>query len=375
MDLRKFFKEITDPRHPDKQTYPFEYLMLIAICAAMAGIDSYAGIEDYAETHKEFFDSYFKTPYVPRHDTFIRLFQGIDINEFEQWFRLKTQELIDFIERHNLPLVQEIKHMAIDGKTVRNSGFLTPYHIVTAWRSDYKLAVAQVKVEEKSNEITAIPTLLDAFDTLKDTVITIDAMGCQIDICEKIISKNGDYIIAVKENQPTLFMHVQAQIEEDFKQAYSTCSTEDKGHGRREKRWCAAQTVNLTKFDFKQWPGIKAIFAVDADVYQKKKGQEKRTQSTRYFVSSKAFEANEALSFIRNHWGIEVNLHWCLDVSFNEDNACCQRDNATINMNLLRKFALNILTLDKEKKSMTAMFRRCMNPHQPIKILRKFYDA
>jgi predicted transposase YbfD/YdcC len=392
MDLKIFFEGITDPRSAINQVYPFEYLMLISLCAALAGIDSYADMEEYAETHKEFFDMYFDMPYVPRHDTFLRLFQDINMQEFENWFRVKTSELIHFIEHEAPPITPtlsdlkalnpHIKHLAIDGKTVRNSGFSNSYHIVTAWRSDHKLAIAQVKVAEKSNEITAIPVLLDTFPTLKDTVITIDAMGCQTDICEKIIQNDGDYIIAVKENQPTLFTHTQMQMEEDFETAYSTCATENKGHGRHEKRWCTAQLVNEDKFDYKQWPGIKAIYAVDADVQQKKKGIEKNTQSTRYFVSSKALQADEALAIIRSHWGIEINLHWCLDVSFNEDMACCQRENAVINMNVLRKFALNTLNVyknrllpGKEKKSMTRMFRYCMNPKKPITILDKLYRA
>ena len=385
MNIEKLFEGITDPRTKDNQTYPFECLMLIAVCAIMSGTDSFMGIEDYAETHKDFFDSYFNLTYTPTHDTFNRLFQALDINEFEVWFRKKSVALIAFIEFDNPPvctkinektgLLENLKHLAVDGKTVRNSGFLKAYHIVTAWCADHKISIGQLKVEEKSNEITAIPVLIDSLETLKDTVVTIDAMGCQREICEKIIEKKGYYIIAVKDNQPTLFENVRFQIEEEFEAAYERCTTENKGHGRIEKRWCTAQEVDHTKFDFRDWPGIKTVYAVDSDILQKKRGAEKRHLATRYFVSNVKLSAQEALEKIRGHWGIEINLHWCLDVSLNEDGACIQLENSVVNFNVLRKFALNTLGIVKGKKSMVSMFRHCALPANSIKILSKFFNA
>jgi predicted transposase YbfD/YdcC len=385
MDIKKLFEGLTDPRAKDNQTYPFECLLLIAVSAIMSGIDSFTGIEDYAETHKSFFDSYFKLTYTPTHDTFNRLFQILDINEFEAWFRIKSKVLIAFIEANNPPglatfdkktgQISRLKHIAIDGKTVRNSGFLKAYHIVTAWRVDHKIAIGQIKVEEKSNEITAIPVLIESLQSLDNTVVTMDAMGCQREICEKIIAKKGSYIIAVKENQPRLFENVRAQIEEEFETAYENCMTENKGHGRIEKRWCTAQDVDHKKFDFRNWPGIKTIYAIDSDILQKKRGVEKRHLATRYFVSNVKLSAEEALEKIRGHWGIEINLHWCLDVSLNEDGACIQLENAVVNFNVLRKFALNTLGVVKGKKSMVSMFRHCALPTNSINILDKFFHA
>jgi predicted transposase YbfD/YdcC len=347
----------------------------------MAGNDSFVGIEDYAVAHKAFFDGYFGVKYIPKHDTFNRLFQTLCPHELEAWFRKQSPILIQFIEQNNLPIVSEIpanvkkRHIPIDGKTVRNSGVDTAYHIVTAWCSTYKITLGQIKVAEKSNEITAIPHLIESMD-VKDAVITIDAMGCQRAICEKIIEKEAHYIIAVKDNQPTLFSAVIDQIEEDFNKAYSRCETENKGHGRKEFRQCLAQSYNPKKFNGNEWPGLTTLYCVDSDVTRKKKnGDTKRSMMTRYFVSNVKLDAAQALEMIRNHWGIEVNLHWCLDVSFNEDGACVVLENAVINGNIFRKYALNVHQAVKEKRSMKTMFRSCGNPMNAIKILDKIYDA
>jgi predicted transposase YbfD/YdcC len=247
--------------------------------------------------------------------------------------------------------------------------------VVTAWCSNYKITLGQIKVAEKSNKITAIPLLIDSMD-VKDAVITIDAIGCQREICEKIIKKEGHYIIAVKDNQPTLFSHVMSQIEEDFDEAYSICKTDNKGHGRKESRQCFAQSFNSKKFNGNDWPGLTTIYCVDSDVTRKKKnGDPKRSMMTRYFVSNIRLDADQALEIIRNHWGIEVNLHWCLDVSFNEDGACVVLENAVINGNIFRKYALNVHQLVKEKRSIKTMFRLCGNPMNAIKFLDKIYDA
>lgn len=374
MDITNLFEELTDPRDQSGQIYPFENLMLMAVCAAFAGIDSFVGIEDYASTHKDFFDQFFKTSYFPRHDTFNRLFGALDMVEFEQWFRKKAQAVVDFVSTHN-PNPSFFNHIAIDGKTIRNSGFTKPYHIVTAWLATNKIALGQVKVDEKSNEITAIPELIAALD-LEKTVVTSDAMGCQRQICKDIIAKGGHYLIAVKDNQPTLFENVIAQIEETFEKGHSQTFATNKGHGRHEKRWCLVMNADKESYNFRDWPGIKSIIAVDSDVVKTdRSGKKKHSQATRYFVSSTVMEADQALEIIRAHWGIEINLHWCLDVSFEEDTAGVQLENAAINLSVLRKFSLNSLTAVKGKKSLRSMFRYCMAPQNAIKILNNIYDA
>lgn len=346
--------------------------MCMAVCALMAGIDSFVGMDDYAKIHKAFFDGYFNHIYTPSHDTFRNLFRDLNMQEFETWFRKTAEQLKSFMDKANFPSSgNRRKHYALDGKTVRNSGIEKPLHIVTAWLSGYGISMGQVTVDEKSNEITAMPKLLKELD-IKGAVITSDAMGCQQELCSLIIENGGDYIIAVKENQPTLYHNVVAQIEETFEFAYSEHMTKEKGHGRIEMRKCLVMEKNEEDYNFKNWPGLKTMICVDTDVTRKnKKGEQKRSLMTRYFISSMKLDALEALDIIRAHWGIENKLHWCLDVSLNEDKACILEENAVVNINILRKFVFNIFTSLKEKTSFPSMFRQCMAPQNAIKFLIK----
>lgn len=381
MDLTYLFDGLTDPRAKDNQKYSFHYLMLITLCATLSGIDSCVGIQDYAEAYVDFFSSYFKTPFTPRHDTFLELLSKLDNQEMEVWFRKRTRDILMFVQNHSPPTTapspknkvktHKYRHFCIDGKTIRNSGYNNPFHIVSVWFADQEIVCGQEKVAEKSNEITAIPTLVESFDFPDHSIISIDAMGCQVDICQKIIDKGADYVISVKENQPTLFMSTLSQIEEE--NHHSLCYTENKGHGRVEKRWCTAMAVDQKKRDFKGWPGIQAIYAVDADVLTKRRTKETRSLTTRYFVSSVLLPAEDMLTIIRNHWGIETKLHWRLDVTTNEDEACIQDETTAVNVNKLRKFSFNLLNPLKEKNSMASMFRKCGNPTHAIKILDKYF--
>jgi len=267
----------------------------------MAGIDSFVGMDDYAKIHKDFFDRYFNHFYTPTHDTFRKLFRDLDVQEFESWFRRKAEQLKNFMDNSNLIANTRRRHFALDGKTVRNSGIERPFHIVTAWLSGHKISMGQVAVDEKSNEITAMPKLLSTLD-ISGAVITSDAMGCQSELCSLIIEKGGDYIIAVKENQPTLYNNVVAQIEETFESAASQCTLNEKGHGRTETRTCLVMEKNEKDFNFKAWPGLKTLICVDSDVVRKnKKGEEKRSLMTRYFISSLKLDAAETLDIIRAH--------------------------------------------------------------------------
>ena len=381
INLVEFFDGLTDPRAKDNQKYPFEYLMLIALCATLAGIDSCVGIADYAETHEPFFSAYFNLRYTPRHDTFLNILSRLDPAEMEIWFRKRTDDILKIISlmpkseeaESKKSSSEEINYQQVcfDGKTIRNSGFLNPFHVVSAWYENMGLVLGQEKVSDKSNEITAIPALIESLELPKNALITIDAMGCQREICQTIINKGADYIIAVKENQPTLFLNTIAQIEEEFEKAQSIYHSQNKGHGRIEKRNCIAMLPDSEKYDFKDWPGLKAIYAVDSDVITKRRGKEKRTLATRYFVASALISAEGALGYIRKHWGIEVKLHWRLDVVMNEDHACIQEEMAALNMNRLRKMALNIINLIRGKTSVASINRKCMNPSYSIEFLEK----
>ena len=379
-----FFEGLTDPRAKDNQQYPFEYLMLMALSATLAGIDSCVGIADYAETHASFFSSYFKLSYTPRHDTFLYILSKIDQEEMEAWFRKRANDILKIASctpvseetqsKKSTPKKIKYQQICIDGKTIRNSGFTNPFHVVSAWYENAGIGLGQEKVSDKSNEITAIPKLIESLEFPKNTLISMDAMGCQKEICQKIIDREADYIIAVKENQPTLFLSTLAQIEEDFENAESMYQSKNTGHGRIEKRHCVAMSADNLKYDFKDWPGLKAIYAVDSDVITKRRGKEKRTFATRYFVASALMSAEDGLEYIRSHWGIEVKLHWRLDVVMNEDQACIQEEAAAINMNKLRKMALNMLNTTRGKTSVASMTRKCMNPSQTIKIFDNLFN-
>lgn len=378
-NLRDFFLGLTDPRVPDNQQYPFEYLMLMALCACMAGIDSCVGIADYAETYASFFSSYFKLPYTPRHDTFLEILSRIDSQEMEKWFRNRTGDIIKLRSQIPIPETKNKKkkssskyqQVCIDGKTIRNSGFNNPFHIVSAWYENHEIVLGQEIVADKSNEITAIPKLIDSIELPENTIVSMDAMGCQREICQRIIDKGANYIVAVKGNQPTLFFNTLFQIEEDYEKAHSTHQSENKGHGRLEKRHCVAMGVDPENYDYNDWPSIQAVYAVDSDVITKRKGKEKRSLTTRYFVSNILLPAEEMLGIIRSHWGIEVKLHWRLDVVMNEDGACIQEEMAAVNINKLRKMSLNILNTVRGDKSLASMNRTCMNPDNSINILNK----
>lgn len=238
--------------------------------------------------------------------------------------------------------------VAIDGKTVRGvaSAFgKSPLHIVSAFCKNNMLTLCQEKVNDKSNEITAIPSLIDLLD-LNNCVVTIDAMGCQKEIAEKIRDKKGDYILQVKDNQKDL----KEQIEKLFNLQNPTNehTERDTGHGRMEKRVCRV-IDNLIFLDGKQdWKDLKTIVEIKSEIYQKKSG--KKSESVRYYISSEVANSKQMAQDIRSHWSIENNLHWNLDVIFKEDLQLKRKGNSTENFNMVLKLALGLLDAEKTKK-------------------------
>lgn len=372
MNVKSLFEGLSDKRSQTQQLYSFDSLLLMSMCAIMAGEDSFTGIADYAETNKHIFDQYFDLPlFTPTHDTFNRLFDALDPTEFDQWFVTYTKTIAAYCESTN-PKDKGIKHQAIDGKTIRNSSSKgSPLHVVSAWCSRNRLVLCQTKVDEKTNEIKAIPLLLDMLD-LENTVTTIDAMGCQREICELIQHKKGDYVIALKENQRTLYRDVKDYFDQVHAFSHAKFEHNDKGHGRIEQRICTVtDDIEWLKEDHK-WPGLRTIARVESTIEFK----DKTTSSTRYFISSLCPSAAQHLDIIRSHWGIENNLHWSLDCTFNEDGACVRRENAALNLSTARKIALNALSaLKEEKSSVRSIQRKCWNPINAYKFLLKFYDA
>jgi predicted transposase YbfD/YdcC len=266
------------------------------------------------------------------------------------------------------------KIISLDGKTIRNSDSKNPLHIVSAWCSSNQLTLAQYKVGSKSNEIIAIPEVLKLLD-LENKIITIDAIGCQRNICEQIVEANGDYLIAVKGNQKTLFEDVKEYFTDKESLAnYDSWSEYDKGSGRIEERHCfAIDNIEWLQKQH-QWPGLKSI----AMIRSKRIKKDKTTEDVRYYISSLVANAEISCKTARTHWGIENSLHWRLDVVFNEDKCCITNDNAAENMDIVRKWALNILqkVKDKPDQSIKGLQRKSAISFKHLsKIVKKIFHA
>lgn len=339
--LRTIFGQIPDFRRSHGQLHDLEEILLVGIISVICGADSWNEIEDYAHAKEDFLRTFLDLDNgIPSHDTFNRVFSNIDPIRFEACFIEWVGELAQ---------LQPREVIAIDGKTIRGakaSGKKSPVHMVSAWADENQLVLGQVKVNEKSNEITAIPKLLELL-SIDNTIVTIDAMGCQKDIAKAIIDQKADYILAVKENQPQLYESVKDEFR--FAKDVAFDLSEDMGHGRIETRKCSI----ITDFQFIEasdsWENLQTIIKIESKREFKNTDKSPET-STRYYISSLKADAIDFQKAIRSHWGIENKLHWSLDVSFNEDASRKRIKNATQNFSILNKIALNLLKREKSRK-------------------------
>lgn len=332
---------LKDHRRIDKGNirHSLPEIFFLTLSAVVSGCNTWETIAEFGKLKLDWLRKYFPYTYgIASHDTLGAFFSAFDRKTFGEFFMEFTQKLSQ----------KDARVVAIDGKTVRGVASKfgdEPLHIVSAFCTTNRLTLGQETVHEKSNEITAIPTLLDLLD-LKNCVITIDAMGCQKDIAAKIIAKNADYILQVKDNQKDL----KIQIEKIFniQDTQSECITRDIGHGRIEKRMCSA-IDQLTFLDGKEeWVKLKTVVRIQSEVYQKK--TEQKSESTRYYITSLAANAKQLAEDIRMHWAIENNLHWSLDVVFKEDFALKRKGNSTENFNMIVKLALGLIEAETSKK-------------------------
>lgn len=332
--FKKYFEDVDDPRSTRNQRHPFVTLIGTTFMSVLSGIDSFSGIQDFVEMNFEELRKYFEFPAgVPSHDTYQRFWDAILPSQFEKSFHEFTKSLEHVTG----------KVINLDGKTIRNSGHQKPLHIVSAWCQTNQLVLAQEKVDTKSNEITAIPKILDLLD-LKDRIITIDAIGAQRDICNKIIEQEGHYVISLKTNQGNLHNDVQLFLK-DQKNHQMINENNDKGHGRIELRTSIVTHDIDWLQELHNWPGLKSIGRIESRILKK----EKETTQLRYYISSLTLDAEQLNDIARKHWSIENQLHWRLDVVFNEDKSCIRNDNAAENLDTLRKWALNVLSKLKTK--------------------------
>ena len=347
--IAKCFTKVKDPRIERSKRHKLIDIILLAICGVICGADSWVDIEMYGKAKKEWLETFLELPNgIPSHDTFGRVFAAIDPDEFEKSFREWVQTI------HELTRGQVI---ALDGKQLRGSQESetgrSAIYMVSAWASENQLVLGQQKVDDKSNEITAIPKLLKILE-INGCIITIDAIGTQTKIAEMILERGGDYLLAVKENQGRLFEDMQYIFEVDkqydFKDApYQYAKTVNKNHGRIEIRqcWAISDPEYLSSIREKnRWPGLKSLIRIESE---RKIGETSESQVS-YFITSLENDAKKILHAKRSHWGVENSLHWVLDIAFNEDHSRVRKDNSPQNFAIIRHMALNLLKLEQSLK-------------------------
>lgn len=344
--IGEHFQRLEDPRKRRGRRHLLSDLMVIALCAVICGADNWKAVSTFGRAKRKWFKSFLSLPHgIASHYTFERVFAALQPDGLERCF----VEWVETLTATGRELV------AVDGKTLRRSfdqaGDKAAIHMVSAWASANDLVFAQLATEEKSNEITAIPKLLELLD-LQGNTVTIDAMGCQKEIARQIIAQGGDYLLALKGNQGTFHEEVTLFLDRAIEEQFSEIPHDfheqtEKDHGRIETRraWC---TANVDWFeDRDQWPGLNSFAAVECERIV----GEKTTCERRYFISSLAgFDAKETALAVRSHWGIENKLHWVLDVCFKEDDCRLRKGHGAENFSRLRRMALNLLKREKSEK-------------------------
>lgn len=335
----KYFAELTDPRVERTREHLLEEILLIAIAAVLSGASGWNEIEDYGKAKREWLSTFLRLPAgIPSHDTFNRVFSALDPEELEKGF-------VGWVASIAQLTAGEV--VAIDGKALRGTrqAGKTLVHLVSAWANQNNLVLAQRRVDDKSNEITAIPKLLQMLE-LSGTVVTIDAMGCQRTIAQKIVDQKADYILAVKENQGQLLEEIQYSFR--MLAVDAVAEEVDGGHGRVERRTCSVIGDLSLLEKASQWPSLQGMVRIEAERFHKATGTTER--ETRYYITSLPPQAAQLNSAIRQHWGIENKLHWVLDVAFGEDLSRKRQGHAAQNFSLLNRIALNLLRQDKTCK-------------------------
>lgn len=341
MIWQNFFSEVPDFRIERGKLHLLSDILMLSLCAVLCGAEDYEDIENYGKEKMPFLKTFLSLENgIPSHDTINRVFRHMDSAKFEQSLRLWSAELLDFMDYY---------HVAIDGKILRatnpsgkKKGGLC---LLSAWATEQGLCLGQIKTAEKSNEKTAIPALIESLD-LENALVSIDAIACHASIAEQLIGKKADYLLALKKNQPLIFEQV-----EDWFSKQKACLEkhieQDFGSGRIEKRICYVCPMNPFLDSLEDWAGVQSLIMIEAS--REKKGQIE--QETRYYLSSIAESAEIFNRLIRQHWRIENQLHWQLDVCFHEDRCRIRRDHAPENMACLRKMSLQALRQIQDKQS------------------------
>lgn len=347
--LEEYFSQVTDPRVERTKEHKLIDMIAIAICGVICGAEGWTDIENFGNSKFAWLKTFLELPNgIPSHDTFGRVFSQIDAGEFQRAFFEWVSAVNDIIKGQIIN---------IDGKCLRGShdqelGKRAIY-MVSAWAAENELVLGQRKVDEKSNEITAIPELLKLLD-ISGCIVTIDAIGTQVNIAKTIVKGQGDYVLSVKENQGHLFEDVSVLFAVDQAHDFKYASldyhkTINKNHGRIEVRECWSTSnpeyLNLIR-GVQNWVGLRSI----AMVVSTRIIDEKETKAVRFYISSLESNAKRILHIVRKHWSIENELHWVLDVALNEDHSRVRKEQAPENLAVLRHIALNLLKQEKTAK-------------------------
>jgi predicted transposase YbfD/YdcC len=343
--LADHFDDLPDPRLDRNKEHALLDILVIAVCGILAGCDSWADVERFGRAKTDWFRTFLRLPNgIPSHDTFGRVFARLDAEAFgacfTAWMTAACAEL-------------GLKQVAIDGKTMCGSRGPqgTAAHVVSAFATANGVTLGQRKVDEKSNEITGIPELLKVLD-IAGALVTIDAMGCQTKIADQVRAGGADYLLAVKENQPTLYGDIDRFVTDALANDYrgvehSFWEAEERSHGRDEFRACYVFDAADVVRDVAAWRDLKTVVMIVSS--RVANGQ--TADEVRYYISSRQASAKAFAASVRNHWGIENGLHWVLDVCFGDDASRVRNGHGPENFALLRRLALAVLKQQKDKHS------------------------
>lgn len=337
--------EIEDPRSASNGTlYDFREMLVIAICASLCDMDTCEDFALWARVRQPWLKRFLTLKNgIPASATFYRLFRALDPKQFEAFFRRWVSQIV--------PAATPPGQIAVDGKTIRGSanGAHKPAHIVSAFSTELGIAFGQERVEQKSNEITAIPELLEAL-YIKGFLVSIDAMGCQKEIARKIVAKGGDYLLMVKGNQPGLLNNVSATFTEGRHANLPRFEQLDASHGRVVTQITWTAPANVAAVNPEEWPNCKTV-AMVASLRQV--GDKTSNLEQRYYITSRDMTPEAVAQAVRAHWAVENKLHWMLDVNFGEDACTVKKDNAPVILSSIRRVVINMLSLDTTQPSFT----------------------
>jgi predicted transposase YbfD/YdcC len=358
--IKRHFRGLKDPRVVRRSVHRLMDIIVLAICGVIANCDDWPDIALFAQQRHSWFKRLLALPGgIPSHDTFERVFAALDPRAFERccvaWL-------------HAVANLLGVGQIAIDGKTLCGSaGAVKALHLVSAWATQAKLTLGQVSVDQKSNEITAIPQLLELLE-LKGALVTIDAIGCQKTIAKQIVQREGDYVFVVKGNQPQLLADVQETVRQALEgelpaRKLRQSRTSESGHGRQEERSCVVVEHTRGIQERKAWPHLRVV----GMCARERTVNGETSAEVCFFIGSRRMGARRYAQALRNHWSIENNLHWQLDVSFREDASQIENPHGAANFALLRKMALALLKQNLRKDSIARKRKRAALNHDFLK--------